>query len=166
MKATQISGRRVVDVPSARELGSVTDLMVDLQAHRITDLVLRRGLFGDGIIPSEAIEAVGRDAITVDCTRAGAEPSQGHPGAQRLSRLRGIAVLSEDGTRLGALQDIEFDPASLEIGGYLYTHGGFAGLLAEQRLLPRDRVKRAGPDLVIAAREEAADVTARPGVRR
>ena len=128
MRARELRGRTVLDVSTARELCRVEAVVLDpdsapVVAFRVT---------GDSpVLPMRDVVAVGADAVTVEGADALHQPEslaesravQG--GIDALDHL----VLSEDGSELGRVVDVEIEP-----------DGAVRTIVLEHQDLPGDRL--------------------------
>ncbi len=131
MLFSEASGRNVVSTSTAETVGQVADFVIDPQSRSIVALTVKKTSHGDTVLwPS--ISAFGADAVTV-------------PGAEVLidandvvaalsgkdQRLLGKRVLNTAGEDLGAVSDVEFDPAT----GVLTALSLASGAIGGERLI-------------------------------
>src|SRR4051794_18481295 len=74
IRATELSGRTVIDLDAAEKIGKVDRIVLDPDARKVAAILVSRGasVSGDAMhmtVPASAIRAVGPDAVTI------------HPGA-------------------------------------------------------------------------------------
>ena len=79
IRASQLSGRAVVDIEAAEKLGQIDKVIVDPDARRVAAYVLTRGgAFsgerGEMVLPATSVHAIGPDAVTVRNTEAAPGP--------------------------------------------------------------------------------------------
>lgn len=116
-----VLGIQVISQSTARRLGIVTEIWVDMNQRQIMGLtVTERSLpgtaigFGDSFYMAiEDIILLGPDAILVDTDRV----LQDILVSERYSNLIGCEVVTESGEVLGKVRDYQFDP---ENGDLLY----------------------------------------------
>jgi uncharacterized protein YrrD len=103
------------------------------------------------------ITAVGREtppAATSDLVpEAGSKPGQTGEGGIPItsSELKGKAVISiTSGARLGRVDDVLFDPASLDVAAFRVSAGG------QQAVIPFDQVQSVGRDAVMVPSDDVA----------
>lgn len=112
MRASEAVGRPVVSTSSATTLGRVTAVVVDPGTARVVALRLKK-TSGDGDTLLWAdIAAFGPDAVTVATDDVVREAVGGVAVlSDKHHKLLGKRVLSSRGDELGAVSDVEFDPA-------------------------------------------------------
>jgi sporulation protein YlmC with PRC-barrel domain len=108
MRARELKGRPVLDVVEAREVAKVEAVVIDPEARRVIALRVK----GDRpLLPISGVKALGPDAVTVEGADVLRLPE---PGVEQVSvdgslDPLGRLVLADDGTALGAVDDIEAD---------------------------------------------------------
>jgi len=134
IRASELYGRVLVDLDTAEKVGNIAEIIVDPYAPCIAGYVVTCGrtLLGGGqrtLMPSEAVHAIGPDALTV---RHAAEPSDLHThldALPRLSELTGRRMVSHGGRLLGTIEDALIDERDGRIVGYpLDANGLTSGL--------------------------------------
>lgn len=66
MKFSELKGRAVVNLEDAKKVGTVEDLMVEPESHRIVGVKVRTGMFHAAqVIPVTDVKNVGGDAVTI-----------------------------------------------------------------------------------------------------
>jgi sporulation protein YlmC with PRC-barrel domain len=128
MNFSELKGRAVIDITSAKTIGHLEDLVVDLEKRQITGFrVKESGLFGHiNTLPVAVLQGVGNDALTVQL--------DGEPAKEKelenevgLSSLLNRQVISQGGKMIGQISDIALAPAKLTITGYEVKESGFMG---------------------------------------
>ncbi len=118
---SSLLGTQVISQSTARRLGVVTEVWVDMNQRQIMGLtVSERTLPGTTInlgesyfMALEDISVLGPDAILVDNDRV----LQDYLVSERYTNLIGCEVVTESGEVLGKVRDFQFDP---ETGDLLY----------------------------------------------
>src|SRR5690349_15676705 len=106
MMFSQALGLPVITAVDAEQLRRVESLTIDARNGRVACLRLSGAPKHATIIPWNAIEAVGRDAVIVR-SRTGTDPGQSDVPAHH--EALGHRVLTEHGTAHGTVKDIAFD---------------------------------------------------------
>ena len=166
IRATDLSGRAVVDLDAAEKVGKVERLVLDPDARRVAALLVSRGgaISGDGMhmtVPASAIRALGPDAVTIHPGAAVSEQALAQlDRLPRTSDIIGCKVVSEDGRLLGRVDDVLIDRHDGRIIGYSLADqdvlGKISGLIAGDRkrkhgpYLRADADLRAGHNLIVA----------------
>lgn len=169
IRATELSGRAVVDLDAAEKIGTVEKMILDSDGRRVAGFVITRhgsgfpGSRDHALLPSSAVHAIGPDAVTIrqgdvavsDITRLETLP--------RGSDLIGRKVVSEVGRFLGKVSDVLIDRTDGRILGYLLAEhspgGRFEEILGRVRsprempYLPADAKLRTGRNLLIASED-------------
>ena len=138
-------GRKVVSRSSAKELGSVSHLLVDARQRRIAAVVIGRGKKAQ-LVDWTQLSGFGPDAVMVVDEGALRPPSDDRERAAAEGKLElvGKRALSERGNELGKLDDVTFDADTgvledLLIGarrvhaGSLLGSGSYAAVLEESQ---------------------------------
>jgi sporulation protein YlmC with PRC-barrel domain len=138
-------GRKVVSRSSAKELGSVSHLLVDARQRRIGAVVIGRGKKAQ-LVEWAQLSGFGPDAVMVVDEGALRPPSDDRERAAAEGKLElvGKRALSERGNELGELDDVTFDADTgvledLLIGarrvhaGSLLGSGSYAAVLEESQ---------------------------------
>jgi sporulation protein YlmC with PRC-barrel domain len=129
MKASDLKGMAVISLGEGTKLGEVDQPLFDLPNRRICALHVK-GDSGIAVLPFEAIERIGDDAITVVTSRVTQTPgidSSGQ-GLLDLEALRKLKIVNQDGTFLGKLSDVEFDPRDGQVTHLAAHKGGVLGM--------------------------------------
>ncbi|CAN5642133.1 hypothetical protein BH23CHL7_BH23CHL7_01030 [soil metagenome] len=151
IRLSQLIGQRVVDRDHGQSLGGIQRLLLDTERGSFTAAQLQPPVGGQAIIDWSAIVGLGDDAVIAS---EGQTRPPDDEREQRLVRgdleLLGKAVLTEDGTSLGELRDIELDVAS----------GRVVRLLLEDQAIPVDRFVALGSDVLIIATPTAGSTAA------
>lgn len=167
MNIDHLRGMAVVSVQQAEKLGTVDDVLVDLDNHRAGGLVLRGGLFRGGpIVGWPSVRTIGQDAVMVDDSNATGTAAEGDiSGLARMQDLRGLKVVTDAGEFVGTLAGAEIDAASGQINGYIVEEPS-GGLFhrSHRFTLPPGGIVGVGVDLITVAagaitvqREEQAE---------
>ena len=136
-------GRKVVSRSSAKELGSVSHLLVDAGQRRIVAVVIGRGKKAQ-LVDWAQLSGFGPDAVMVVDEGVLRSPSDERERAAVTGKLElvGKRALSERGNELGQLDDVTFDADTgtledLLVGarrvpaGSLLGSGSYAAVLGE-----------------------------------
>ena len=133
-------GRKVISRVSAKELGAVSHLLVDVQRQQIDAVVMGRGKRAE-LVRWAQLSGFGPDAVMVGDEGALRPPADDREHAAVDGRLElvGKRVLSERGNELGKLDDVTFD------GGT----GALQELLIGDRRLPAASLLGSGSYAVV-----------------
>ena len=106
-------GRKVVSRTSARDLGTVSHLVVDAAHRRIAAVIIGRGKKAR-LVDWPQVSGFGPDAIMVADEGALRSPLDDHEraGAEGKLEMVGKRALTERGNALGVLDDVTFDPGT------------------------------------------------------
>lgn len=129
MKASDINGMTVVSLQEGAKLGQVDQPLFDLSARQLSALHVK-GDSGISVLPFDQIQNIGSDAITVTTSQVTQTPGADSvgDGLLDLQSLRKLKIVDRDGTFLGTLSDIEFDPQSGQITALTAHKGGVLGM--------------------------------------
>ena len=121
MKVRALTGRKVLDISAANELGVVQSAIIDPETSRLVGFRVT----GDApVLPLAEVKAIGADAVTVDGPYVLHQPQtdlETRVIEHSLDPI-GLRVLVEDGTELGPVDDLDIDPEdgvihTLTVGG-------------------------------------------------
>lgn len=185
MRATELSGRAVVDIDGAEKVGAIDKIILDTDGRRIAGFVVTRpgsgfpGTKAHVLIPALAVHAIGPDAVTIRQSAVAESDISRLEELPRGSDVIGRKVVSEDGRFLGKIGDVLLDRADGRIVGYLLTDHtpdakfeemfGNGKKSREAPYLPADANIRTGRDLIVASEEAVSydwkddDLTSPPG---
>jgi sporulation protein YlmC with PRC-barrel domain len=149
MNASDLKGMAVISLGEGTKLGEVDQPLFDLPNRRICALHIK-GDSGISVLPFEAIERIGSDAITVVTSRVTQTPgvdSSGQ-GLLDLEALRKLKIVNQDGTFLGKLSDVEFDPRDGHVTHLAAHKGGMLGMGGTTTPIGTNASLAAGPELL------------------
>jgi uncharacterized protein YrrD len=161
IRASELSGRSVVDIDAAEKLGQIDKIIIDPEARRVVAfLVSHGGTFNKDkaptLLPAASVYAIGPDAVTVRrAAEAGGAEAQ-YDQLPGLSDIAGRKVVSRDGRLLGVVDDVLISGADGVIVGYQLAEssafGSFFGGRKPSRApyLRADVDLRTGRDLIVA----------------
>lgn len=160
-RGKDLVGLPVVDLGSGQEVGRVEDIVLDLEAGKVTGLVLKPA----GWLPSwqwidfSWVHEVGPHAVVFKLLEErGCEEKRGEGEKEkemrsekitRVKELRGQRVMAPEGREIGVVEDIELDTASGVIRGWEVSRSLFTDLLGERIFLPATEVALYGVDRII-----------------
>ncbi|HEX5504067.1 MAG TPA: PRC-barrel domain-containing protein [Thermomicrobiales bacterium] len=155
MDVASLKGIAVVSVKEGAKLGRVEDLLFDTRALKVAALRAK----GDGqafVVPFEQVKNIGADAVMVESSQVTQAASQGGPysGLPGLDQLKRLKVVDDNGTFLGAVGHVEFDPVTGRLDGLSAHKGGVFGLGGATTALGADAIVSIGTEL-ITVREDA-----------
>lgn len=152
----EITGVSVVHAASGRELGRVSEWLLDGGVEFVVAFLAE----GSGWLPQKKIFAfrdilgVGNDAVIV--AREGVSPHgeppdvNGHP----TSRVLGKRVLSASGDELGVVEDILFDEGTGKITGWRLSSGLVDDILSGRPVMEQQTKLSIGEDVLIIDSEQ------------
>lgn len=148
MRARALSQRPVVSLSDGAKVGTVADLTLDTTHEKVTSIVLA-GHDGPAVVPFPSIKHFGADAVTIDDSSSVQPPVESPEGTERrLTSMTGLSVLTQDGTIVGKVDDLEFDAASGQITGLQVSHGGMLGIGGSHLNVPVSAIKGHGTNLI------------------
>lgn len=164
IRATELSGRSIVDMDAAEKLGRIDKIIIDPDARRVAGFQIARGgpFLGHEThvtVPATSVYAIGPDAVTVRHAAGAGDDTTRFDGLPRVSDLIGRKVVSRDGRLLGVIDDVLISGADGRIVGYQLADSDFKakleGLFVEKKhrrgpYVRADADLRAGRDLIVA----------------
>ena len=155
MKFGELKGRPIVSVGDATRLGSVDDLLLDLPHQRVVGLRVRlEGLFaGHRELPIEDIRSVGQDAVTIEGPDmlVDEKASPALEGSADLSAVRGSRIMTDTGTEIGTVADVEVELNGGSITGYVLAVSFAERLQHRERIVPASTVRSIGESIIVVA---------------
>jgi len=121
VKASQLKGRAVVTLSDAAKVGHIDDILFDAQYRRVLGLRIKKNLLGHTeAVTRESVSAVGADAVTVPSpeTINVEDRFAEFSGAATLSDAHGTKVVTESGSMLGVIEDLELDEDVRTVAAY------------------------------------------------
>jgi uncharacterized protein YrrD len=158
IKMSSLKRMRVLSLQEGEQLGQVRDLILDPAAGQVVALVLneRTSAGEPQVVATANVRNVGEAAITIE-DRGRLVPLSRIPRFKELARARksihGRQVLSESGTRLGYIADLELELPSFRIASFLLK----GPLFGRGRTLPAGQVRTIGADAVVVRDELAGE---------
>jgi uncharacterized protein YrrD len=149
-----LRGKKIVSVTNGEIIGEVVDVLVDPQERHIAALVTSKGnLFRreTQMLQLEDITVIGKHVILStrpDVVRNREDFTGNDQWVAVSDHLRGNDVVTNDGTRIGRLQDIIVNPKG-GIIGYALSNIAVSGPIQESKQIPADSVQSFGKDVVI-----------------
>jgi uncharacterized protein YrrD len=144
MKISELEGKPVIGMATARKAGVVADALVSPSHDAIAALVVKGAQRGPNrIIPVGSVRAIGPDAVTIEHSDLLRPPEQVPElaGLASLASVVGSRVLTPDGQVLGDVSEVTFDPSTYRVLSYEYRPGWLKGHLTVQHpIAPADIV--------------------------
>ena len=170
IRATELSGRAVVDIDAAEKVGVIDKIILDTDGRKVAGFVVTRAVSGfpgsksQTLIASSAVHAIGPDAVTIRQSAVAGPDITALETLPRGSDVIGRKVVSEDGRFLGKVGDVLIDRADGRIVGYLLSEhtpgakfeqmfGNDKKKRRETPYLPADAQIRTGRDLIVASED-------------
>jgi sporulation protein YlmC with PRC-barrel domain len=148
MKASELKNRPIVSLNGGVKVGEVSDLTLDATNVQVS-AVLIAGHTDTSVVPYAAVRHIGPDAVTIDDSRIVQAPNNnGGIAERRISSLNGLSVLSEQGTVVGRVDDLEIDEESGRVIALLIHHGGVMGIGGSHDRIAASAIRGVGPELV------------------
>lgn len=121
MLFTEAHGRKVVSTGTADTIGHLRSFVVDPAARAVVAITLRTKTAVSGtVLPWAAITGFGADAITAAGDHLLIEPDERLIALDsKAHTILGKQVLTTAGDRIGAVSDVDFDPATGAISALL-----------------------------------------------
>jgi uncharacterized protein YrrD len=154
MDVKSLKGIAVVSIEEGEKVGVVDNVLFDLDPKRVIAFkLIKPGLLRSGafILPMEDVESVGPDAVMIrnrDKIREqkGDRDYQNRPDLTSLSKLR---VVTQDGTYVGTLATVQFDPKTGLITQLEVTGGGFMDRLRRNQIVDVAEAISIGTDVAV-----------------
>lgn len=128
LKWSDLKGRSVIDIVTAKRVGNVDDLVLDQQTYQIVSLKFKPGMFSTTqTVPIQSIKGIGDDAVTLQIEQGNEPVSPSEPPPPDLpvlSQIIGNGVVTEGGKLIGEISNVHLSLQPLAITGYEVSKGG------------------------------------------
>lgn len=114
VRLTDLAGRAVLDVSTAKTVGTVGYGIADPTRKVLAALHLSKSTGPGPVLPWESIKAIGPDALTIDSVEL-TRPPVGHAEQRAVDGALdpiGKRILTEQGTLLGSVVDLAVEETS------------------------------------------------------
>jgi uncharacterized protein YrrD len=153
IKSRDLIGRLIVTVTHGEIVGKVKDVLIDPQEWTIAALVLPGKMFSREtmIIPRNVVHVFGQDVVLVKSNEAMVRDDSLDQVASLVAvsgEMRGRSLATEQGVRLGVLNDLLIDEAG-KVVAYDLARVFVGGSLAQTRQIPLSATRSVGPDLIL-----------------
>jgi uncharacterized protein YrrD len=167
MDVKSLKGIAVVSIEQGEKVGTVDNVVFDLDSRRVIAFKLVKPGFlrsGGIVIKMTDIESIGKDAIMIRNKEKIREfkserDLQGRPDLGQLSSLR---VVTEDGTFVGTLATVQFEPRNGVITEFEVTGAGFMDRLRRNQSISTREVVSIGSDLMVIPDKYAPEGASKP----
>ena len=141
------TGRKVISVASAQEVGAIAHLLIDTERRAVAALVIGKGKRAH-LVDWAQVTGFGPDAVMVSDEAALRAPENDRErlAASGALELVGKRVLSETGNGLGAIDDVMFDPST----------GTLEVIRIGNREIPADALLGSGSYAAVLSADETA----------
>ena len=141
------TGRKVVSLATAQEVGDIAHLLVDTERRAVAALVIGKGKRAK-LVDWAQVTGFGPDAVMVsdDAALRAPENDRERLAASGALELVGKRVLSETGNGLGAIDDVMFDPST----------GTVEAIRIGNREIPADSLLGSGSYAAVLSADETA----------
>lgn len=144
----QLLNKQLIALTDGKKIGEIKDLYFDEKLTKIVAIFLG----SEGLINKKRhamlrdhVQVLGIDAWLVNGTDISI-PAEDLPEADRLilySALRGREIVTEGGTKIGAVDDVIFDAAGTVVG-FALNKIVVQGPLAERKVIAREAISTVG----------------------
>lgn len=157
MRFAEIRGLNVVSVGDARKLGTVDDLYLDNPRRQVLAFRVKTGglIGGHQVVALEDVQSIGQDAFTIaDASKLNAEDRFAQlKNSVRGGDIIGSRVMTEGGSEIGTVGDVEADFATGEVTGFELRGGLFDRLQHRERVIPVSGVHSMSDKLLVVAKD-------------
>ncbi|MDD4152745.1 MAG: PRC-barrel domain-containing protein, partial [bacterium] len=161
MRGKEITGLPVYDASEGQKLGSIKDIVVDIDSRKVEGFTVDTGgLFGPGhkVLPMDEIKNIGPDAVMVeDKTHAVLHDENREPKISKIlaegHTVYGKKILTRSGKELGTVSDIMVETDSGIISGYEISGGVARDISRGRSVVPMTDDFTAGPAAIVVPDE-------------
>ena len=156
-----IKGIAVVAINDGSRLGTINDVLFDLDNQRIRAFIVGSGgLFSsnDRILDMSDVKSIGTDAVMIESrdqliADRNDTRYQAFPNVAKTTSLR---VVSESGSLVGDLANVQFDQADGRLADIEVSPHGLLGTFRSNLIVPASAVVRFGQDVAVVPDKYAA----------
>lgn len=160
---------KILTIDSAKEIGTVHDILYNISERKIIALVLDKGgWFSDAkIIMAADINSLGDDLVMVqsqDCVmKLSSDFLKQKPSSLMIDseQIKKRNIVSESGTRHGKIDDLSIHPTDLTIIAAKASDGFFDNLMSSQKWFPVSAIQSIGDDAIIVSDKVTPVIEAR-----
>jgi uncharacterized protein YrrD len=162
-KGKNVVGQAVISRYDGKKIDTVKDVLLGETNENIVALLVDEGglLSSSRVVPIEAVEAFGNDAIVVTGTdaviSASADPEV-KAIVNRNEKLLGKRVLTNTGDRKGTISDMYFEEGTGRILGFEVSGGMLGDMARGTSYLAVDEIENMGSDVIFVRPETGEDL--------
>lgn len=154
MDVKKLRGMAVVSIRDGEQVGTIDDVLVDLDARAIAAMVVRAaGSAGGGIgvVDMGAVRAIGHDAVMIaDRSAVTADRAdQRRATFPNLGQITSLRVVTDRGTVAGGVATVHVDDRTGQLSDVEVVPSGFLGPWRHHRVVPIAQVTSIGRDVVV-----------------
>lgn len=154
MDVKSLSGIAVVSIEDGEKVGTVNDVIFNLEALQVVGFRLSRTRLirrGRNVVTMSDVESIGSDAVMVRNREKVRDEQHEREFADRpdLRALTSLRVVTQEGAYVGNLSTVHFDPASGSITQLEVSGSSLMSMLRRNREIPADEVVSMGTDVVV-----------------
>ena len=148
LKQSDLNHLPIMNQDTAEELGKISHLWLDLDAHKVESITCKAGMLGRNThtFKWSQIGTIGKDSLMVSL--AANSGTEKHEGA---ADIVGRELWTDSGTQAGTIDDYLINPLNGEIIAYLFDTNGWLGTLDGQFQLVPEAIISVGAKRVIAS---------------
>jgi len=164
-RSEELIGLSLISIEDGKEVGRVSDLVVNPEEGTVEYLIINNGLryLGTRVLPFKKVEGVGEDAVTVQSSSSVVELGDEPDIANLLEknvRVKGTKVLTKKGKLIGTVSEFIVDDENEgKITGCEVTPVDGSGSLG---VIPSDKVITFGFDVLIISEESGGGTPPHP----
>jgi uncharacterized protein YrrD len=147
MHASALKNRAVLTLSDAEKVGQIDDVLFDPEFRRVLGFRVKKGMFGHSeALPRDRVQAVGTDALTVGGPDAinNLDRFPELSAARGLQDVHGTRVVTEGGSLLGTVDELEIDESAQQVLTYTLKGSLIDRLRGEQATIAPAEVLRLG----------------------
>lgn len=154
MDVKSLKGIAVVSIEQGEKVGTVDNILFDLERRRVVAFkLIKPGLMRSGGIVAtiQDIESIGKDAVMIQSKERIRELKNEHDlqGRPDLGSIASLRVVTQDGTYIGNLATMQFDPKNGKITDLEITGSGFMDRLRRNQVVPASEIISLGSDVAV-----------------
>lgn len=155
LKATDIIGKKVLSVLEGKEFAEVDDIVYDPQENKVKALLIDPGgWFSDAkVVLFEDVQSMGKDDILVESEKVVKKASDVSKKISGITNdnkhLTHTKIITEDGTKLGRVTDILFDPKTGKVEEFEVSKGGLLDFASGKKRVHVSDIITVGTDATI-----------------
>jgi len=157
IKAKDIIGLKVMTLDEGKFVDRVKDIIYDADKNKVVALLIDdKGLFKDAkVILIEDIKSIGKDDVVIQSAELLKNASEVEKSVANIARsnnyLTATKIVTTDGSELGSVSDIFFDPSSGNVDEFEVSQGPLKDVQGGRKKVKVSNIVTVGEDATVVS---------------